>query len=291
MDPKDKFEKPEFPQGTQKYPGSESAMDPAPDYGLVSYRGAGKLKDKVALITGGDSGIGRAVAVAYAKEGADVVISYLNAEEHEDADITLKAIRDTGRKAMAIVGDIQDDKLCKNLIDSTLNEMGKLDILVNNAAFQMFHNSFMEITPEELDRVFRTNIYSLFYLCQSAIPKITRGGSIVNTASVQAFHPSPTLLHYAASKGAIITFTKGLAQEAAELGIRVNAVAPGPVWTPLIPASATSDEQVANFGKDTLWKRPAQPVELAPIYVLLASDEGSYITGEIYPITGSIKVI
>lgn len=290
-DPKEKFAKPSYPQGMQKYPGTEAAMHPQPDYGLNTYKGSGKLKGKVALITGGDSGIGRAIAVAYAKEGANVVISYLNIEEKEDADATIKAIENAGQKGVGIVGDIQEEEHCKFLVKQTIKKFGKLDVLVNNAAFQMFHKSFLEISAEEFDRAFRTNVYAMFYLCKEALPKMEKGGSIINVASVQAFHPSPTLLHYASTKGAIVTFTKSLAQEAAESGIRVNAVAPGPVWTPLIPATSMNDEQVSNFGKDTLWKRPAQPVEIAPVFVLLASDEGSYITGEIYPITGGVKVI
>ncbi len=290
QNPKEKFEKPNFPQGKQKYPGSEAAMDPQPDYGFDSYKGSGRLKDKVVLITGGDSGIGRAVAVCYAKEGADVVISYLSIEEKEDAQKTLEEIEKTGQKGLAIVGDIQDENHCKLLIDETFKKFGKLDILINNAAFQMFHESFLEITSEEFDRAFRTNVYAMFYLCKYALEKMEKGGAIINVASVQAFHPSLTLLHYASTKGAIVTFTKALAQEAVKYGVRVNAVAPGPVWTPLIPATSMSDEQVSEFGKQSLWGRPAQPIELAPVFVLLGSDEGSYITGEVYPVSGNIKI-
>jgi NAD(P)-dependent dehydrogenase (short-subunit alcohol dehydrogenase family) len=289
ISPKDKYGKPPFKQGTQKYPGTESAMHPQPEY--ASYTGYGRLKGKVALITGGDSGIGRAVAVAYAKEGANVVISYLSLEEKEDAQTTIRAIEEAGQQGLAIVGDIQNEDHCKSLIEQTIEKFAGLDILVNNAAFQLFHTSFLEISSEEFDRAFKTNVYAMFYLCKEALPKMPEGGAIINTTSVQAFSPSPTLLHYASTKGAIVTFTKALAQEAAKSGIRVNAVAPGPVWTPLIPATSIKDEDVSQFGKETLWERPAQPVELAPLYVLLASDEGSYITGEIYPITGSIKVI
>lgn len=290
-DPKEKFEKPPFPQGKQKYPGSEAAMHPEPDFGFESYKGCGKLEGKVALITGGDSGIGRAVALAFAREGANIVISYLSIEEKEDAEATIGFIEESGQKALSIVGDIQDEEHCKFLVKETLKEFGKLDVLVNNAAFQMNHKSFFEISSEEFDRTFRTNVYAMFYLCKEALPRMEIGGSIINTTSVQAYQPSPLILHYASTKGAVVTFTKALAQEAVKFGVRVNAVAPGPVWTPLIPASAMKDEDISNFGHNSLWGRPAQPVEIAPIFVLLASDEASYITGEIYPVTGSIKVI
>ncbi len=289
--PKYKFPRPEFGQGKQKYPGSESVMDPQPDYGVTSYSGSGKLKGKVALITGGDSGIGRAVALAFAKEGADLVISFWNKEEAEDAELTVKAIETVGQKVLSIMGDIRDFEQCELLVEQALQKLGRLDILVNNAAFQKFHESFLDITPEELDQCFRTNVFAPFYLSQLALPKMEKGGSIINVASVQAYHPSPALMHYASTKGALVTLTKGLAQEAVKYGVRVNAVAPGPVWTPLIPFTVLSYKQAQTFGQDSLWGRPAQPVELAPVFVLLASDEGAYITGEVYPVTGSIKVI
>lgn len=290
-DPREKYEKPPFPQGKQKYPGSEAAMHPKPHFGFDSYVGCNKLKGKVALITGGDSGIGRAIALAFAKEGADVVISYLSIEEKEDAEATISFIEESGRKGISIVGDIQDEEHCKFLVNETFREFGKLDILVNNAAFQKNHKSFLDISAQEFDKAFRTNVYAMFYLCKEALPKMEKGGSIINTTSAQAFQPSPAILHYACTKGAIVTFTKALAQEAVKYGIRVNAVAPGPVWTPLIPASAVNDKEVPHFGEKSLWGRPAQPEEIAPVFVLLASEDSSYITGEIYPVAGSIKVI
>jgi NAD(P)-dependent dehydrogenase (short-subunit alcohol dehydrogenase family) len=257
-------------------------MRPRPDHGEKSYRGSGRLQGRKALVTGGDSGIGRAVALAFAREGADVAISYL-AEEEEDAHESVRAIEEAKRRALAIPGDLRDPAHCRALVTRVAREFGGLDILVNNAAFQMTHSSFLEISPEELDRVFRTNVYAAFYLAQAAVPHMRPGASIINSASIQAYQPKPYLLHYAASKGAIVAFTQGLSQELAGKGIRVNAVAPGPVWTPLIPASSM---EVEHFGKNTPLKRAAQPAEMAPIYVLLASGESSYVTGMVYGATG-----
>lgn len=289
-DPREAGIQPPFPEQHQDPPGLEAQMRPRPDYGEHSYRGSGKLVGRAALITGGDSGIGRAVALAYAREGADVAISYLS--EHEDAEETARVVRAAGRKCILLPGDIQSEDHCRSLLERTRNEFGYLDILVNNAAFQMSHQSITEIPSGEFDRVMRTNVYALFYLCKHALPimKQRPGGSIINTTSVNSYNPSPELIHYAATKGAITTFTKALAQEAAEYGIRVNGVAPGPVWTPLIPMSFPA-EHVSEFGKDTPLKRPAQPVEMAPIYVLLASPEASYITGMIYGATGGSPLI
>ncbi len=258
-------------------------MRPQPDFGEKSYVGHGRLKDKVAIITGGDSGIGRAVALAFAREGADVLIAYLN--EDVDARETVRVVEDAGRKAIAVAGDIGNEQHCRQIVQRAVDEFGKLDLLVNNAAFQMEHKGLEDIPSEEIHRVFNTNILALFWLCKAAMPHLHAGSAIINTASIQAYEPSPSLLHYAATKGAIVTFTKGLAKELAEKGIRVNAVAPGPVWTPLIAMSFPA-EKVAKFGETDPLQRPAQPVELAPAYVFLASDEASYITGEILGVTG-----
>ena len=283
-DPRKQEVKQPFPPQQQEPPGSEARMRPKPDYGETSYRGSGKLEGKKALITGGDSGIGRAVALAFAREGADIAISYL-AEEEEDARETVAVVEAAKRRCLALPGDIQDPSHCRAVVTRTAQEFGGIDVLVNNAAFQMSRKSILEMSPEEIDRVFRTNVYAMFYLTQAAIPHMKPGSSIINTTSIQAYQPKPHLLHYAASKAAIVAFTKGLSQELAEKGIRVNAVAPGPVWTPLIPATMP-DEMVENFGESSALKRAAQPAEMAPIYVLLAGKDGSYVTGMIYGATG-----
>jgi NAD(P)-dependent dehydrogenase (short-subunit alcohol dehydrogenase family) len=282
-DPRHDGPQPPFPEQSQQPPGSEAAMEPRPDYGVASYQGHQRLQGKAALITGGDSGIGRAVALAYAREGADVLISYLS-EEH-DAQETCRAVEDSGGKIVAIAGDIGSPQHCQRLVDETVRAFGKLDILVNNAAYQMSHASLSEVSPEEIEHTFRTNILAMFYLCQAAMPHMQPGASIINTASIQAYQPSAHLLPYATTKGAIVTFTKGLSEEAIEHGVRVNAVAPGPVWTPLIP-STMPPEHTTKFGKQTPIGRPAQPAELAPLFVFLASDESSYITGEVIGVTG-----
>lgn len=282
-DPKKQGPKPPFDEKKQAPPGESREMRHKPDYGEESYKGFGRLKDRKALITGADSGIGRAVALAYAREGADVLISYLN--EEEDAQETARLVRDAGRKAIAVGGDIEDVRHCEQLVNRAFSELGGLDILINNAAFQMTHDSIEELTPEEWDRTFKTNIHAMFYLCRAALPRMREGSTIVNTASVQAYQPSPTLLAYASTKGAIVTFTKALSSLALKQGIRVNAVAPGPVWTPLIP-STMPEEKVKEFGKSNPQERPAQPAELAPTYVFLASDESRYITGAVFDLTG-----
>ncbi|MDP2355909.1 MAG: SDR family oxidoreductase [Beijerinckiaceae bacterium] len=258
-------------------------MSPAPDHGEESYKGSGKLSGKVALITGGDSGIGRAVAIAFAREGADVLISYL--DEHKDAEDSVRWVEKAGRKAIAVPGDIGDPAHCKTLVDKTLDEFGKLDVLVNNAAYQMTFESIDEISPEEWDKTFRTNIHSFFYLSREALKHLKQGAAIVNTTSINATDPSPGLLPYATTKGAIANFTAGLAQMVAKQGVRVNAVAPGPVWTPLIPSTFPSDK-VSKFGENTPLGRPAQPAELAAAYVYLACEDSSYVTGAILPVTG-----
>jgi NAD(P)-dependent dehydrogenase (short-subunit alcohol dehydrogenase family) len=258
-------------------------MREKPDYGEESYRGHDRLKNRKALITGADSGIGRAVALAFAREGADVVISYLN--EHEDAEETARLVRDAGRKAITAGGSIEDVRHCEQLVERAFRELGGLDILVNNAAFQMTHESIEELTPEEWDKTFRTNIHAMFYLSRAALPRMREGSTILNTTSVQAYQPSPTLLAYASTKGAIVTFTKALSGLAIKQGIRVNAIAPGPVWTPLIP-STMPEKSIKDFGKTNPQERPAQPAELAPMYVFLASDESRYITGGVFDVTG-----
>ena len=267
------------------HPGETSEMDDKPDHGEESYVGSGKLEGKRALITGGDSGIGRAVAIAFAREGADVVIAYLP-EEEEDAQTTLQHVRDAGRKAVGIGGDIRDEEHCRSLVERTVSELGGIDVLVNNAAYQMAQeDGLAAITTEQLDRVLKTNLYAMFWLSKFALEHMSAGATIINTSSIQAYQPSPQLLDYAVTKAGIVNFTKGLAQQVAERGIRVNTVAPGPIWTPLIPATMP-DEKVEEFGAQTPLGRAGQPAELAPAYVFLASQESSFITGERIGVTG-----
>jgi NAD(P)-dependent dehydrogenase (short-subunit alcohol dehydrogenase family) len=284
IDPKNAGPKPEHPQKKIDPPGSEAELTPTADHGERTYKGLGRLTDKVALITGGDSGIGRAVAIAFAREGADVLISYLP-EEEEDAVETTRWVEDAGRRAVRLPGDIRDEAHCQQMIERAFDEFKRLDVLVNNAAFQMTHDSIEEFSTEEFDRTFKTNVYAMFWLCRAALPRMQPGSSIINTASIQAFDPSPNLLAYAPTKGAIVNFTKALSQLAMKQGVRVNAVAPGPVWTPLIP-STMPEEKVRGFGGDTSFERPAQPVEIAPLFVFLASNEARFVTGEVYGATG-----
>lgn len=274
---------PPYPKQEQAPPGATPSMDPPPDHGEQSYRGNGRLEGKVALITGGDSGIGRAVAIAFAREGADVAIAYLS--EHRDAEDTARLIEEAGRKALTIPGDISDEAHSKAVIEKVVSELGGIDILVNNAAFQRTYADIGDITAEEWDTTFRTNIYAPFFLSKAVVPHMKPGSSIINTTSIQSKQPSPQLLAYASTKGAILNFTAGLSAMVAEKGIRVNAVAPGPIWTPLIP-STMPPEKVENFGKQTALGRAGQPAELAGAYVLLASDLGSYMTGAVIPVTG-----
>src|SRR5690606_18338561 len=281
--PRTQHPQPKFPHQHQDMPGAENQMTPRPDHGESSYRGSGKLKDRVAIITGGDSGIGKAVAIAFAREGADVLISYLN--EKEDAEDSVRHVQQAGRKALAIAGDIRDEAHCRKIIDEAVREFGRIDILVNNAATQTLYDSILDIPAEDFARTFETNLYSMFYLCKAAVPHMQPGSTIINTTSIQAYQPSPTLLPYASTKGAISTFTKALAQELVKKGIRVNMVAPGPVWTPLIPGSFPED-QVAKFGSSNPMERPAQPVEVAPAYVYLASQDSSFVVGEVIGVTG-----
>lgn len=268
---------------TQSPPGLTSLMKPVPDHGEKSYKGSGKLEGKVALITGADSGIGRAVAIAFAREGADIVISYLS--EDEDAQETASWVKKAGRQAIVVPGDITSESHCNAIVEQTVRELGGIDILVNNAAFQRTYSSISEITADDWDETFRTNIYAPFFLSKAAIPHMKPGASIINTTSIQSRQPSSHLLAYASTKGAVSNFTAGLAEMVAEMGIRVNAVAPGPIWTPLIP-STMPPEKSAAFGQNTLIGRAGQPAELAGAYVLLASKEGSYMTGSIIPVTG-----
>ncbi len=258
-------------------------MAPRPDYGGNSYRGHNRLQGKVALIAGGDSGIGRAVALAFAREGADVLISYLN--EDADAEETARVVRAAGRKAVLAPGDISDEAQCRSLVERAVAELGGVDILVNNAAYQMSREGIEQIPGGEWEHTFKTNIFAMYCLCKAAWPHLQPGSAIINTASFQAYQPSPQLLPYASTKGAIVTFSKALAEEGAQRGIRVNVVAPGPIWTPLISATMP-EEKAQKFGQDSPLSRPAQPAELAPIYVFLASTEFSYITGEVVGVIG-----
>jgi NAD(P)-dependent dehydrogenase (short-subunit alcohol dehydrogenase family) len=285
QDPAQKYPVPPFPKQKQDPPGTEDAMQPLADHGEQSYKGSGKLLDKKAIITGGDSGIGRAVAIAFAREGADVLISYLDDVEDKDANETAKYVEECGRKALLVKGDIRSEEHCKIIVKKAVEEFGRIDILVNNAAFQMARESLQEIPADEWHKTFDTNITPMFYLCKAAEPHMNPGSSIINTTSVNAYSPTPVLLPYAATKGAIQNFTANLSQILLEAGkgIRVNAVAPGPIWTPLIPSTMPEPEK---FGQNTPMGRPGQPVEVAHAYVFLASDDASYISGATIPVTG-----
>jgi len=274
---------PPYPEQQQQPPGKTASMKPVPDHGEKSYRGNGRLEGKVALITGADSGIGKAVAIAFAREGADVLISYLN--EDDDAADTAKWVEDAGRKALVIAGDITSEDHCQELVARAVDELGGIDILVNNAAFQRTYGDIADISADEWDTTFRTNIYAPFFLAKAAASHMKPGSAIINTTSIQSRQPSPQLLAYASTKGAVSNFTAGLAEMLAEKGIRVNAVAPGPIWTPLIPSTMPA-EKAAKFGQQTLIGRAGQPAELAGAYVLLASELGSYMTGAVIPVTG-----
>jgi NAD(P)-dependent dehydrogenase (short-subunit alcohol dehydrogenase family) len=274
------------PEQEIDHPGLESEMDLEPDYGESTYRGSGRLEGKRALITGGDSGIGRAVALAFAREGADVVLSYLPQEE-EDAQVTAQVVRDAGRQVVTAPGDLREEDFCSSLVERTVSELGGIDVLVSNAAYQMSISGIEELTTEQLLRTYYTNVFATFWLCKASVRHMQPGSSIIVTTSIQAYQPSPSLLDYASTKGALLNFTKGLSQELAPKGIRVNTVAPGPIWTPLIPATMPAEE-VSSFGSDTPLGRAGQPAELAPAYVFLASQESSYITGERIGVTGGM---
>ena len=274
------------PQQQQRQPGLESEMTPKPKAEDWKHHGSGKLNRKVAVITGGDSGIGRAVAIAFAREGADLAVAYL--DEHKDAEETQKLVEQEGRRCVLIPGDVGDHEHCAQAVDRVLHELGRLDILVNNAAQQQPQDSLGKITPAQLERTFRTNIFSYFYMAQAALPHLTEGSSIINTTSVTAYKGSPHLLDYSSTKGAIVSFTRSLSMALAEKKIRVNAVAPGPIWTPLIP-STFPPEKVATFGSDVPLKRSGQPEEVAPSYVFLASEDASYMTGQVlHPNGGTV---
>jgi NAD(P)-dependent dehydrogenase (short-subunit alcohol dehydrogenase family) len=272
----------------QRPPGTEAEMARKPDHGEDSYRGHGRLAGKATVVTGADSGIGKAVAIAFAREGADVLIAYL--DEHEDANDTARLVEEAGQRAVLVAGDVSTAAGCRAVADRAIGEFGRVDVLVNNAAYQMTHESLEEVTDEEWDHTFATNVDAMFRLCKAVLPHMGSGGSIINTSSINSDQPKPTLLPYATTKGAIANFTAGLAQMLGERGIRANSVAPGPIWTPLIP-STMPPEAVEQFGKNTPLGRPGQPAELAPVYVLLASDEASYISGARIEVTGGKPVL
>ncbi len=283
--PTTQYPKPPFPRQPQEPPGLAGKMDPIPDHGEKSYQGSGRLKGRKALITGGDSGIGRAAAIAFAREGADVAIGYLPAEKSDAAEV-IELIRGEGRKAVSLPGDIRDESFCEKLVSDAVQELGGLDILVNNAGKQQAVDSILDLTTEQFDATFKTNVYAMFWITKAAVPHLKPGATIINTSSVQAYDPSPNLLDYAQTKTAIVSFTKSLAQQLADKGIRVNAVAPGPYWTPLQSSGGQPPDKVQKFGEETAMGRPGQPVELAPVYVLLASSESSYATGQVYGASG-----
>jgi NAD(P)-dependent dehydrogenase (short-subunit alcohol dehydrogenase family) len=280
--------KPPFPKQKQPMPGYTAKMNPVPDHGEISYKGAGRLDGKKAVITGADSGIGRAVALAFAREGADVLISYLS--EDDDATQTKRLVEEAGRKAVLVAGDIQHPAHCRKIVEQALSELGGLDILINNAAHQASFKEITDISDEEWELTFKVNIHAMFYLTKAAVPHMKPGSAIINTASINSDAPNPTLLAYATTKGAIQNFTAGLAQLLAGKGIRANAVAPGPIWTPLIP-STLPEEAVANFGMQVPMKRPGQPAELATAYVMLADPLSSYVSGATIAVTGGKPIL
>jgi len=285
QDPRERFPKPPFPeQKKDSPPGSEEDLDPKADHGKTTYQGHGRLQGRAALISGADSGIGRAVALCFAKEGADILFTCLP-EDRKDADGTVRLVEEAGRRAIVVPGDIQQKSFCRELVEKTFREFGKLDILVNNAAYQRTYEKLEDIPEDEFDTTFRTNVYGTFFLTQAALPKMKPGAVILNTCSIESFTPAENLAPYAATKAALVSLTKSFSKIAIKSGIRVNGVAPGPVWTPLIPSTMPL-EKVKSFGENTVFKRPAQPVEQAAIFVFLASDDASYVTGEIYGATG-----
>jgi NAD(P)-dependent dehydrogenase (short-subunit alcohol dehydrogenase family) len=285
QDPRKKYPSPPFPAQPQPRPGLASEMDPRPDHGEESYKGSERLSGRKALITGGDSGIGRAVAIAFAREGADVAISYLPNEEPDACEV-IDLIEAENRKALALPGDIQDESWCRELVAKTVAKLGGIDILVINAARQQFRQNIENLSTSDFDKTLKTNLYALHWISQAAIPHMPPGSAIINTASVQAYEPSPILLDYATTKAGIVAYTKALSKQVIKKGIRANAVAPGPIWTALQPSGGQPDEKVKHFGENSDFGRPGQPVELAPVYVLLASDQGSFINGEVYGVTG-----
>ena len=289
QDPRHQYPEPPFPKQPQPVPGLDAKMVPIADHGEQSYTGSGKLTNRKALITGGDSGIGRAVAIAFAREGADVAISYLPSEE-TDAKEVISLIEQAGRKAIALPGDITNEQFCRKLVTDAVEALGGLDILVNNAGKQKSQPSLADITTEQFDQVLKTNLYALFWITQEAATHLKPGASIINTTSIQGYDPSETLIDYAMTKSAIISFSKSVSKQMIEKGVRVNAIAPGPFWTPLQSSGGQTQDKVEKFGSEVPLSRPGQPVEIAPVYVLLASQEGSYITGEVYGVTGGVGI-
>jgi NAD(P)-dependent dehydrogenase (short-subunit alcohol dehydrogenase family) len=285
QDPRHQYPAPPFPQQPQSPPGLVEKMQPAPDHGEESYVGHGRLKGRRALITGGDSGIGRAAAIAYAREGADVAINFL-ADEQSDADEVIALIEKAGQKGFALPGDITSEQTCRKIVADAVEKLGRLDIVVINAARQQARKSVAEVSSDDFDKTMKTNLYALHWLTQAAVPHLPPGAAIITTTSIQAYQPSAHLLDYATTKAGIVAYTKALSEQLIEKGIRVNGVAPGPFWTVLQPSGGQFPEKVETFGKDSAFGRPGQPVELAAVYVLLASQEGSYITGEIFGVTG-----
>ncbi|MCQ6258454.1 SDR family oxidoreductase [Pseudomonas hefeiensis] len=285
QNPLTQYPRPPFPDQPQSPPGIDQEMVPRPDHGEKSYQGFGRLEGRKALVTGGDSGIGRAAAIAYAREGADVAINYLPSEER-DARQVIELIEAEGRKAIAIPGDLKDEKFCVQLVNSAHEQLGGLDILVNVAGKQEAQKDIADITTAQFDDTMKTNIYAMFWICKAAVPLMPAGATVINTASIQSYDPSATLLDYATTKAAIVAFTKALAGQVISKGIRVNAVAPGPIWTVLQPSGGQPQEKIPTFGSQVPMKRPGQPAECAPLYVLLASQESSYITGEVFGVTG-----
>lgn len=289
QDPTKQYPQPKFRHQSQRVPGLDRKMTPRPDHGEMSYRGSARLPNRKALVTGGDSGIGRAAAIAFAREGADVAINYLPSEE-DDAKEVIALIEKEGRKAIALPGDIKDEKFCVKLVKDAHRKLGGLDILACVAGKQHWVEKIAEVTTKQLEDTYRVNVFALFWICKAALPLMPPGGSIITTASIQATHPSPSLLDYAPTKAAILGFTRGLARQVAAEGIRVNCVAPGPVWTPLQTSGGQPGKKIPDFGSQTPMKRPGQPVEMAPLYVLLASQESSYVTGEVYGATGGLEI-
>ncbi|MFL8003600.1 SDR family oxidoreductase [Xanthomonas vasicola] len=287
QNPLTQFPQPQFPEQTQEAPGTVHELHPKADHGEQSYKGFGRLQGRKALITGADSGIGRATAIAFAREGADIVLNYLPEEEQDAAEV-VQLIQAEGRKAISFPGDLKNESFCTDLVERAVQELGGLDVLVNIAGKQTAVKDIADITTEQFDATYKTNVYAMFWLCKAAIPHLPPGASIINTGSIQSYQPSATLLDYASTKAAIVNFTKGLAQQIAGKGIRVNAVAPGPVWTPLQPSGGQPPEKIPDFGSETPLKRAGQPVEMAPLYVILASQESSYVTGEVFGATGGL---
>ncbi|HCW48937.1 MAG TPA: SDR family NAD(P)-dependent oxidoreductase [Brevundimonas sp.] len=289
QDPRHQYPRPPFPDQPQSAPGLARRMDPRPDHGETSYRGSGRLQGRRALITGADSGIGRAAAIAYAREGADVALSYLPDEDADAAEV-VALIEAEGRKAVALPGDLTDEGWCRTMVKEAVGSLGGLDILVVNAARQQFREDVSEVSTQDFDRTMKTNLYALHWIVQAAAPHLQPGAVIITTASVQAYDPSAILLDYATTKAGIVAYTKALAKQLIEKGVRANVVAPGPFWTVLQPSGGQPDEKVRKFGEHSAFGRPGQPVEIAPVYVLLASSEASFITGEVYGVTGGAGV-